>query len=359
MKKSKASGGLFDLEALEMELADYEQQMLQPDFWNDQQKAQEIVQKNNKAKAKLETYQKLNEERDELEVAIELLEEDNSPEMTQEAEEAATRLEKSLASYERDLLLNGRFDRNDALLEIHPGAGGTEAQDWASMLLRMYQRYGEQQGFNVKLLDQEAGDEAGIKAVNLEISGENAYGLLRSEHGVHRLVRLSPFDANHRRHTSFASVEVMPVIEQETEVEINPDDIKMDVFRSSGAGGQHINKTSSAVRLTHLPTGIVVSSQDQRSQFQNRETAMMMLRAKLARLLEEKNAQELDEIRGEKDDIAWGSQIRSYVFHPYQMVKDHRSNYEESDIQAVMDGKIENFIDAYLQYQLHEREKEE
>ena len=239
-------------------------------------------------------------------------------------------------------------------MEIHPGAGGTESQDWASMLLRMYQRWADQQGFTFSILDYQPGDEAGIKSVSVEVKGYNVYGFLKSEHGVHRLVRISPFDANKRRHTSFASVEVMPEITQETEIEINPDDLRIDVYRSSGAGGQHINKTSSAVRITHLPTNTVVTSQSQRSQFQNRETAMKVLKAKLAHLLEEKNAKELDEIRGEKSEIAWGAQIRSYVFHPYQMVKDHRTNYEEGNSDKVMDGAIDGFIDAYLKNQLGE-----
>lgn len=333
--------------------------MLAPDFWEDSQKAQHVIQQNNALKAVYDTFHALEEKWEDLNAMAELAAEEADGEMLiEELGGDLQTFQTELQQYERQLLLDGEHDRSSALVEIHAGAGGTEAQDWADMLLRMYRRWAEQHHYQIAILDYQAGDEAGVKSVALEIAGLNAYGLLQAEHGVHRLVRISPFDTNSRRHTSFASVEVMPELDQETEIEINPDDIRVDVFRSSGAGGQHINKTSSAVRLTHEPTGIVVSSQNQRSQLQNRETAMKMLQAKLARLLEEKNAEELDEIRGEKAEIAWGSQIRSYVFHPYQMVKDHRTNYETSDTTGVIDGDLDPFIDHYLKWKLEQKNLE-
>lgn len=263
--------------------------------------------------------------------------------------------EHDLQQYRLNLLLDGPYDRNNAILEIHPGAGGTESQDWGAMLLRMYTRWAASHNFKVETVDYQAGDEAGIKSVTLLISGHNAYGYLRSEKGVHRLVRISPFDAAGRRHTSFASVDVMPELDDTVDVDIRPEDLKIDVYRASGAGGQHVNKTSSAVRITHVPTGIVVASQAQRSQLQNRQTALNMLRAKLYEREEEKKAKERAAIQGEQMDIGWGSQIRSYVFHPYTMVKDHRTNYESHDGQAVMDGDLDSFMDAYLQWKLAQR----
>ncbi|MCY3029973.1 MULTISPECIES: peptide chain release factor 2 [Aerococcus] len=342
-------GRSLDLEELEAQLAEYQDRMLAPDFWDDPSQAQEVINENNQVKAVYDTYHKLLSTYEDLQAYDDLLtEEEADQELYQDFEDQVLAFQEEMEDYERHMLLNGPHDKASAILDIHPGAGGTESQDWASMLLRMYQRWADSHDFTFNLFDYQAGDEAGIKSATFEIKGNNAYGLLKSEHGIHRLVRISPFDSNKRRHTSFASVEVMPEIDQNTEIEINDDDLRIDVFRASGAGGQHINKTSSAVRITHIPTGIVVSSQSQRSQLQNRETAMKTLQAKLARLLEEKNAQELDEIRGEKSEIAWGSQIRSYVFHPYQMVKDHRTNYEEGDTSKVMDGNIDGFIDAYL-----------
>lgn len=347
-----ALGGLFDLETMEADLAEYEQAMVQPDFWDDPQAAQALINKNNALKEVYQTFHQLEAQWEELAVTYELVKESDDSELRAELETQTEQFQQEISRYERFLLLDGEYDHNDALLEIHPGAGGTESQDWASMLFRMYQRWGEQHGYQVTTLDYQDGDEAGLKSATLEFKGNNAYGFLRSEHGIHRLVRLSPFDSNNRRHTSFASVEVMPELDQNTEIEINEDDIRVDVFRASGAGGQHINKTSSAVRLTHEPTGIVVSSQSQRSQLQNRETAMKMLQAKLARVLEEQNAKELDEIRGEKQEIAWGSQIRSYVFHPYNMVKDHRTGEETANVDGVMDGDLDRFIDSYLKSKL-------
>ena len=258
------------------------------------------------------------------------------------------KIEKELEKFELQTLLSGKYDSNNAILTIHPGAGGTESQDWAQMLYRMYTRWATQNGFEVIELDLLEGDEAGIKSVTFEVKGENAYGYLKGEMGVHRLVRISPFDSGGRRHTSFASLEVIPEIEDDVDIYINPDDIKMDVFRASGAGGQHINKTSSAVRLTHIPTGIVVACQTQRSQLQNRENAMKMLKSKLLDLKERENKETIDELKGVQRDIAWGSQIRSYVFCPYTMVKDHRTNYEVGNIEAVMDGDLDGFIESYL-----------
>ncbi|MDO4670940.1 MAG: peptide chain release factor 2 [Aerococcus sp.] len=348
--------GSLDLEELAATIAENEDKMLAPDFWDNSQKAQQVIQNNNALKAVYDTFHDLESEWEDLNAMAELSqEEEDGALLLDDLTEQLLDFQRKMKNYERQLLLDGEHDHANALLEIHAGAGGTEAQDWADMLLRMYRRWAEQHDYKLAILDYQAGDEAGVKSVAIEVSGHNAYGLLQSEHGVHRLVRISPFDTNSRRHTSFASVEVMPELDQETEIDINPDDIRVDVFRSSGAGGQHINKTSSAVRLTHEPTGIVVSSQNQRSQLQNRETAMRMLQAKLARLLEEKNAQELDEIRGEKAEIAWGSQIRSYVFHPYQMVKDHRTNYETSDTTGVMDGDLDPFIDQYLKWKLEQK----
>ncbi|WP_348658085.1 peptide chain release factor 2, partial [Heyndrickxia faecalis] len=255
---------------------------------------------------------------------------------------------EKLNEYELQLLLNGPYDANNAILELHPGAGGTESQDWCSMLLRMYTRWGEKKGFKVETLDYLPGDEAGVKSVTLLFKGHNAYGYLKAEKGIHRLVRISPFDAAGRRHTSFVSCEVMPEIDDNIEVEVRPEDLRVDTYRASGAGGQHINKTSSAVRITHIPTGIVVSCQSERSQIQNREQAMKMLKAKLYQKEVEEKEKQLAEIRGEQKEIGWGSQIRSYVFHPYSMVKDHRTNVETGNVQAVMDGEIDPFIDAYL-----------
>ena len=287
-----------------------------------------------------------------IEVALELYEETEDADILAEAEGQVAQVQADLDAYEMKLLLSGPHDANNAILEIHPGAGGTESQDWGSMLLRMYQRWADKQGFKVTVLDYQDGEEAGIKSVTLEIEGHNAYGYLKSEKGVHRLVRISPFDSNSRRHTSFASVEVTPMLDDTIEIDINPDDLRIDTYRASGAGGQHINKTSSAIRITHIPTGIVTQSQSQRSQFQNRDLAMAMLKAKLYQLEEENKAKELAALKGEQKDIAWGSQIRSYVFHPYAMVKDHRTGYEVGNTGAVMDGDLNGFIDAYLKWQM-------
>jgi len=265
-----------------------------------------------------------------------------------EVEEGIKKLKKDLEALRIETLLTGQYDKNNAILTLHAGAGGTEAQDWVEMLLRMFTRWAEKKGYTVKTLDFLAGDEAGIKSVTIQVNGENAYGYLKSEKGVHRLVRISPFDASGRRHTSFASVDVMPELDDDIQVDINPDDLRIDTYRSSGAGGQHVNKTESAVRITHIPTGIVVSCQNERSQFQNRDTAMKMLKAKLLELKEREQKEKIEDLKGVQMEIAWGSQIRSYVFCPYTLVKDHRTNYEDGDVNAVMDGEIDGFINAYL-----------
>jgi peptide chain release factor 2 len=333
-------------------ISENEGRMAEPGFWYDQEAAQKVINANNVLKTKHDNFYSLSDKLDDLDVSFELLQEEPDADMQADFEHEIGDLQRQMNNYEMALLLNGKYDANNAILEIHPGAGGTESQDWGSMLLRMYQRWADQNDFRVEVADYLAGDEAGIKSVTLLISGENAYGMLRSEKGVHRLVRISPFDSAGRRHTSFASVDVMPELDNSIDIDIRPDDIKMEVFRSSGAGGQHINKTSSAVRLIHIPTGIVVSSQAQRSQFQNKDTAMGMLKAKLYQREQEKKAQEAAAIKGQQLDVAFGSQIRSYVFHPYTMVKDHRSNYETGNGQAVMDGDLNPFIYAYLQWQL-------
>ncbi|KRM29304.1 peptide chain release factor 2 [Schleiferilactobacillus harbinensis DSM 16991] len=329
-----------------------EAKMAEPDFWNDSEHAQKIIDETNAAKAQLDTFKQLDDGWQNLQVAAELLADEPDPDIAKQLDTGIPKLQKAMHDYELSQLLTGPYDSHDVLVEIHPGAGGTEAQDWASMLLRMYTRWAQNRGFKVETLDFLAGDEAGVKSVTLQISGHNAYGLLRSEKGIHRLVRISPFDSAGRRHTSFASVDIMPVLDDSINIDIRPEDLRVDVYRSSGAGGQHINKTSSAVRITHLPTGIVTQSQAQRSQLQNRETAMNMLRAKLYERAQEEQKEKEAAIQGEQKEIGWGSQIRSYVFHPYTMVKDHRTNYETSNGQAVMDGDIDGFIYAYLQWEL-------
>ncbi|APT14463.1 peptide chain release factor 2 [Lactobacillus jensenii] len=352
------SGGLFDFDALNESIAINEEKMADPDFWNNQESAQKLISATNKLKEKRDHFNDLAQAFSDEEAALELLKEESDTDLQAEVESDLESLKDSFHQYELNLLLSGKYDTNNALMEIHPGAGGTEAMDWAQMLMRMYQRFSEAHGFTFEIDDYEPGDEAGVKSVSVLIKGTNAYGLLKGEMGVHRLVRISPFDAAKRRHTSFASVEVIPEIDDSIEVDINPADLRIDVFRSSGAGGQHINKTSSAVRITHLPTGIVTTSQAQRSQFQNKETAMNALRAKLFQLEEEKKRKEKEKLKGVQQDIAWGSQIRSYVFHPYSMVKDHRTNFETSDVNGVMDGKLDNLIYSFLQWRLSQENPE-
>jgi peptide chain release factor 2 len=331
--------------------------MSNPTFWDDANAAQALINKNNINKETFDKFNELANEVEELTMMLEMIQEEFDQEMSDELTQRLTVLKEKMSAYELSLLLSEPYDSHNAILELHPGAGGTESQDWGSMLLRMYTRWSEQHGFQVETLDYLAGEEAGIKSVTLLIKGHNAYGYLKSEKGVHRLVRISPFDSANRRHTSFCSVDIMPELDNTVDVEINSDDLKVDTYRASGAGGQHINKTESAVRITHIPTGTVAASQAQRSQLKNREQAMSMLKAKLYQLEVEKKEQEAAALRGDQMEIGWGSQIRSYVFHPYSMVKDHRTNYETGNTQAVMDGDLDGFIDAYLKWQLRLSEK--
>ena len=338
----------FDIPKLEAELKELEEKTMQDGFWNEQKESNKILAEIKLRKSKVTKYKELTSELKNIKEFIELVEIEQDESLETEIKSNTKKIEKEIDNFELQTLLSGKYDSNNAILTLHPGAGGTESQDWAEMLYRMYSRWAAKNGYEVKELDYLEGDEAGIKSVTFEVNGENAYGYLKGEMGVHRLVRISPFDSGGRRHTSFASLEVIPEIEDDVDLYINPDDIKMDVYRASGAGGQHINKTSSAVRLTHIPTGIVVACQTQRSQIQNRENAMKMLKSKLLDLKERENKETIDELKGVQRDIAWGSQIRSYVFCPYTMVKDHRTNYETGNIEAVMNGEIDEFIEAYL-----------
>ncbi len=326
--------------------------MLQPEFWNDQQAAQTVISESNALKDQVHEFHDLFETYENLELTYELVKEEDDADLREELEGELTQLVKRLSEFELNLLLSEPYDKNNAILELHPGAGGTESQDWGSMLLRMYTRWAEKKGFKVETLDYLPGDEAGIKSVTLAIKGHNAFGYLKAEKGVHRLVRISPFDSSGRRHTSFVSCEIMPEFNDEIEIEVRTEDLKIDTYRASGAGGQHINTTDSAVRITHIPTGVVVSCQTERSQIKNRETAMKMLKAKLYQKKIEEQEEKLAEIRGEQKEIGWGSQIRSYVFHPYSLVKDHRTNTEVGNTQSVMDGDLDVFINAYLRSKL-------
>ncbi|MBW5448454.1 peptide chain release factor 2 [Cohnella sp. CFH 77786] len=344
--------GSLDLDLKREQIENYEVKMSAPDFWDDNEKAQSIISEMNAIKSVVEQFEKLDAERQDLEDMIEILEMEDDDELAAEWTENAKAFSGKVDSFELQLLLSEPYDKANAILELHPGAGGTESQDWASMLYRMYTRWAEKRGFKVELLDYLPGDEAGIKSVTIMIKGHNAYGYLKAEKGVHRLVRISPFDASGRRHTSFVSCDVVPEIPDDVQIEIRTEDLRVDTYRSSGAGGQHINKTDSAVRLTHIPTGIVVACQTERSQISNRERAMKMLQSKLYELEIQKQQEELAAIRGEQKDIAWGSQIRSYVFHPYSMVKDHRTSVETGNVGAVMDGDLDAFIDGYLRSQI-------
>ena len=317
-------------------------------FWDDMDAAQKVVQKNAILKSKIENYNRLVADYHDTLTLIELANEEEDASLLDECTAGVDKIAAEIDKQRLATLLTGEYDAKDAILTFHAGAGGTEAQDWAEMLYRMYTHWAESHGFQYKILDYLDGDEAGLKSASIEIIGANAYGYLKGEAGVHRLVRISPFDSSGRRHTSFAALEVIPEIDDSVEVDIRPEDIKMDVFRSSGAGGQHINKTSSAVRLTHIPTGIVVACQNERSQFQNRDKAMSMLKSKLVEIKEREHLEKIDDIKGNQSQIAWGSQIRSYVFMPYTLVKDHRTGYEMGNISAVMDGELDGFINAYL-----------
>ncbi|MEE0944166.1 MAG: peptide chain release factor 2 [Clostridia bacterium] len=337
-----------DIEGTLKEIEELEKEATSESFWEDMENSQKVLQKTKQLKDKVERYNALQGSWEDTLVLIDLANEENDESMLTEVKDAVEGVEEECEKMTLETLLSGHYDKNNAIITLHAGAGGTEAQDWCEMLLRMYQMYAQKSGYTVSTLDMLPGDDAGVKSATIMISGVNAYGYLKAEKGVHRLVRISPFDASGRRHTSFASIEVMPEIADDVEINIRTEDIKVDTYRASGAGGQHINKTDSAVRITHIPTGVVVACQTQRSQHQNREYAMRMLKAKLAEIAEQQQKEKIEDIKGVQKEIAWGSQIRSYVFHPYTMVKDHRTSYEVGNIQAVMDGDLEGFINAYL-----------
>ena len=340
----------FDVANKEKELAELEKQTTQNEFWSDAENSSKVLKKITSLKNKVNNFKKAKSELENLKDMNELLQLEEDESLTKELLHNTFELEKEIDKLEITTLLSGKYDINNAIITIHPGAGGTEAQDWAEMLYRMYTRWANANGYEVKELDYLDGEEAGLKSVTFLVSGDYSYGYLKGEMGVHRLVRISPFDAGGRRHTSFASVEVLPEIAEDIEVDINPDDLRIDTYRASGAGGQHVNKTSSAIRITHIPTNIVVACQSERSQIQNRETAMKMLKSKLINLKEKEQKEKIEDLKGVQMDIAWGSQIRSYVFCPYTLVKDHRTNYEVGNVQAVMDGDLNGFMDAYLKY---------
>lgn len=347
-------GTLFDIAECKNRIAELEEISAQPEFWNELERAQKILQQLRTTQETVGKYEKLCSDYEDLEVLIDMAKEEEDLELATEAQESFSQFEETYNEMLTATLLDGEYDHSNAILELHPGAGGTEACDWVAMLYRMYTRWAESHGYKVEVLDYLDGDEAGIKSVTMQISGENAYGYLKSEKGIHRLVRISPFDSSGRRHTSFASCDVMPQLPDDIEVTVRPEDLRIDTYRSTGAGGQHINTTDSAVRITHMPTGIVVQCQNERSQIQNREKAMEMLKAKLYEKEQEERMNTLDGIRGEKKDIAWGSQIRSYVFHPYNMVKDHRTSEETGNTGAVMDGSLDKFMNAYLAW-IHQK----
>lgn len=337
-----------DYDGLAKRAEELKHEQSKEDFWNDMENAQKVNRELSRIESKMKHYDKLYSRGEDLEVLIELTEGTNDEKEMEELQKELNDFSDAVEALKLETLLKGKYDANNAILTLHAGAGGTEAQDWASMLYRMYTRYAERVGYKVVELDKLAGDEAGIKSVTFKVIGENAYGYLKAEKGVHRLVRISPFDANARRHTSFASLEVMPEIENQNEIKINPEDLKIDTYRSGGAGGQHVNKTESAIRITHIPTGIIVQCQNERSQIQNREQAMAMLVSKLIEKQERERLEKETELKGDLKKIEWGSQIRSYVFCPYTMVKDHRTGCETGNITAVMDGDIEQFIFDYL-----------
>lgn len=341
---------LFDIENEKEELLKLEKETLDQNFWNDNNVSFKILSKIKKLKDKVNNFDRIKKEvydaYDLNKLLLDEFDEDLKKDILISTKDLISKVDK----LELETFLSNKYDTNNAIITIHPGAGGTESQDWAEMLYRMYSRWATKNNFEVKEVDYLEGDEAGLKSVTFEIIGEYAYGYLKSEKGVHRLVRISPFDAGGRRHTSFASVEVLPEISDDMDIEINPDDLRIDTYRASGAGGQHVNKTSSAVRITHIPTNIVAASQAERSQLQNKETAMKMLKSKLLALKEKEQKDKIEDLKGEQKDIAWGSQIRSYVFCPYTLVKDHRTNYETGNVEAVMNGDIDEFINAYLKF---------
>lgn len=340
----------FDLEYLKNRVKELQELSYKENFWDDVKKAQGIMQEIKALTSEIDQYEELVEEIDDMEVLIELMLQDETFADYKEIEKGLASLEKSSNEFKIKTLLSGEFDQNNAILSIHSGAGGLEAQDWAEMLLRMYRRWADTKEYRVETLDLISDTEGGIKSVTLLIEGYNAYGYLKSEKGVHRLVRISPFDSSGKRHTSFASIDVYPEIDEDVEIDLNEKDLKIDTYRASGAGGQHVNTTDSAIRITHIPTGIVVQCQSERSQHSNKATALNMLKAKLIGLKEEENKEKIEDLQGSYSQIAWGSQIRSYVFHPYSMVKDHRTNAEVGDVYRVMDGDIDYFINAYLKY---------
>ncbi|MFZ5632796.1 MAG: peptide chain release factor 2 [Bacillota bacterium] len=337
-----------DIAQKEKEIESYEQKMVSPGFWDNLEEAQKITQALSGLKEAISSFRSLESHCEDIQVLLDLGREEEDQEVALEVQSEIKKLERGVEEKELEVLLSGAYDRSNAIMALHAGAGGTEAQDWVEMLMRMYMRWAEDHNYKASVVDLLPGDEAGVKSATIEIVGQNAYGYLRSEKGVHRLVRISPFDAAGRRHTSFASVDVLPGVQDDLEVEIKPEDLKVDTYRSGGAGGQHVNKTDSAVRITHLPTGIVVQCQGERSQISNRNTAMKLLKAKLLDLEMKKKEAELSALRGDQMDIAWGSQIRSYVFHPYSLVKDHRTGVEAGNVNAVMDGDIDGFISAFL-----------
>ena len=339
-----------NINALKSELSELEKESMQDDFWNNQERSSKVFSKIKVLQKKINSYENLLSEIKNLIEMNGLLSIEPDNDLAKELEKTTNIAISKLDELEIETLFSGKYDSNNAIITLHPGAGGTESQDWAEMLYRMYSRWANANGFTIKELDYLEGDEAGIKSVTALISGENAYGYLKGEMGVHRLVRISPFDSGGRRHTSFASLEVLPEITDDIEIEINQDELRIDTYRASGAGGQHINKTDSAVRITHLPTNIVVSCQSERSQTMNKETAMKMLKSKLLDLKEKENKQTIAELKGEQKDIAWGSQIRSYVFCPYTLVKDHRTNYEVGNVEGVMNGDLNEFMKAYLKF---------
>ena len=339
-----------DLENKERRITELDKSMEEPGFWDDPERSTKTVREAKNLKDTVDGYKHLEQQYEDIQVMIEMGYEENDPAMIPEIQEMLDEFVKELEELRTKTLLSGEYDGCNAILKLNAGAGGTEAMDWCSMLYRMYQRWADKKGFTTEVLDFLDGDEAGLKSITLQVNGENAYGYLKSEKGVHRLVRISPFNAAGKRQTSFVSCDVMPDIEEDLDVEINPDDLRIDTYRSSGAGGQHINKTSSAIRITHLPTGIVVQCQNERSQFQNKDKAMQVLKAKLYLLKQQENAEKLSDIRGDVKDINFGNQIRSYVMQPYTLVKDHRTNAENGNVNAVMDGDIDLFISAYLKW---------
>ena len=336
------------IQRLRRQLEELETRVSDPDFWNDTENSQKVLQQTGQVKGKISAYEELKTLYEDTLTMTELAIEEKEVSEYPELKESSDKISEMLEEQKLSTMLTGEYDAKNAILTFHAGAGGTEAQDWVQMLYRMYTRWAERHGFKLKLLDMLEGDEAGIKSASILLEGTNAYGYMKSEAGVHRLVRISPFDASGRRHTSFASVEVMPEIDNDLEVKIDDKDLRVDTYRSSGAGGQHINKTESAIRITHLPTGVVVACQNERSQIQNREVAMRMLRSKLVEIKEREHLEKIEDIKGVQKEIAWGSQIRSYVFMPYTLAKDHRTGFESGNIGAVMDGDIDGFINAYL-----------